>query len=71
MDRGAVQTREIFQLANEAELEGCIPQPVSMSVGLLVQFQERAARLAAEGCNDRIRRSGQMPLRSRTWHCPR
>ena len=28
MDRGAVQTREIFQLANEAKLEEGIPQPV-------------------------------------------
>ena len=51
MDRGAVQTREIFQLANEAKFEECIPQPVSMAVGLLVQFQQRAARLAAEGCD--------------------
>ena len=30
MDRGAVQTLEIFQLANEAKFEECIPQPVSM-----------------------------------------
>ena len=43
MDRGAVQTREIFQLANEAKLEECIPQPVSVAEGLLVQFQQRAA----------------------------
>ena len=51
MDRGVVQTREIFELANEAKFEECIPQPVSMAVGLLVQFQQRAARLAAEGWN--------------------
>ena len=56
MDCGAVQNREIFQHANEAELEECIPQPVSMAVGLLVQFQQRAARLAAEG--DRHRGEG-------------
>ena len=29
----------------------CVPQPVSMVVGLLVQFQQRAARLAADGCD--------------------
>ena len=51
MDDGAVQTREIFELANEANFEKCIPQPVSMAVGLLVQFQQRAAWLAAEGCD--------------------
>ena len=51
MDRGVVQTREIFQLANEAKFEECIHQPVSMAVGLLVQFQQRAAWLAAEGCD--------------------
>ena len=51
MDRGAVQTHEIFELANEAKLGECIPQPVSMAVGLLVQFQQQAARLAAEGCD--------------------
>ena len=49
MDHGAVQTREIFELANEAKFEECIPQPVGMAVGLLVQFQQRAARLAADG----------------------
>ena len=53
MDRGAVQTLEIFQLANEAKFEECILQPVSMAVGLLVQFQQRAARSAAEGCDAR------------------
>ena len=42
---------ESFQLANEAKFEECVPQPVSVAVGLLVQFQQRAARLAAEGCN--------------------
>ena len=47
MDRGAVQTLESFQLANEV----CIPQPVSVAVGLLVQFEQRAARLAAGGCD--------------------
>ena len=51
MDRGAVQTLEVFQLANEAKVEMCVPQPVSMAVGLLVQFQQQAARLAAEGCD--------------------
>ena len=51
MDRGAVQTREIFQLANEAKLEECIPHPVCVAVGLLVQFQQRAARLAAGECD--------------------
>ena len=51
MDRGAVQTHEIFELANKAKLGECIPQPVSMAVGLLVQFQQQAARLAAEGCD--------------------
>ena len=39
MDRGAVPTLEIFQLAKEAKFEECIPQPVSVAVGLLVQFQ--------------------------------
>ena len=51
MDHGAVQTREIFELANEAKFEECIPQPVSVAVGLLVQFQQRAARLAVDGCD--------------------
>ena len=51
MDRGAVQTREIFQLANEAKFEECIPQPVSVAVGLFVQFQQRAARSAAGECD--------------------
>ena len=51
MDRGAVQTLEIFQLASEAKFEGCVPQPLSVAVELLVQFQQRAPRLAAEGCN--------------------
>ena len=50
MDHGAVQTHEILELANEAKFEECIPQPVSMAVGLLVQFQQRAAWPAAEGC---------------------
>ena len=50
-DRCAVQTLEMFQLANEAKFGECIPQPVSMAVGLLVQFQQRAARLAADGCD--------------------
>ena len=40
-----------FQLANEAKFEMCVPQPVSVTVGLLVQFQQRAARLAADGCD--------------------
>ena len=51
MDRGVVQTLEAFQLANEATFEECIPQPVSTAVGLLVEFQQRAARLAAKGCD--------------------
>ena len=51
MDRGVVQTREIFELATEAKFEECIPQLVSTAVGLLVQFQQRAARLAAKGCD--------------------
>ena len=51
MDRGAVQTLEIFQLATEVKFEECIPQPVSMAVGLLLQFQQRPARLAAKGCD--------------------
>ena len=50
MGCGAVQTREIFELATEAKFEECIPQPVSTAVGLLVEFQQRAARLAAKGC---------------------
>ena len=30
----------------------CVPQPVSVAaVGLLVQFQQRVARLAADGCD--------------------
>ena len=44
MDHGAVQTREIFELANEAKFEECIHQPVGMA-----HFQQRAARLAADG----------------------
>ena len=51
MDDGAVQTREIFELPSEAKFEECIPQPVSVALGLLVQFQQRAARLAAGGCD--------------------
>ena len=51
MDRGAVQCLESLQLANEAKFEMCVPQPVSVAVGLLVQFQQRAARLAADGCD--------------------
>ena len=51
MDRGAVQCLKSLQLANEAKFEMCIPQPVSVVVGLLVQFQQRAARLAADGCD--------------------
>ena len=51
MDRGVVQTREIFELATEAKFEECIPQPVSTAVGLLVEFQQRAARLAAKECD--------------------
>ena len=39
-NRGAVQTLESLQLANEAKFER-----------LLVQFQQRAARLAAGGCD--------------------
>ena len=50
-NRGAVQTLESFQLANEAKFEECVPQPVSVAVGLLVPFQQRAARLAAGGCD--------------------
>ena len=49
MDRDAVQCLESLQLANEAKFEECIPQPLSVAVGRLVQFQQRAARLAAEG----------------------
>ena len=44
-----MQTREIFELATEAKFEECIPQPVSTAVGLLVEFQQRVARLAAKG----------------------
>ena len=51
MDRGAVQTREIFELANEAKVQMCTPQPVSVAVGLLVQFQQHATRLAADVCD--------------------
>ena len=51
MDRGAVQCLESLQLANEAKVDMCVPQPVSVAVGLLVQFQQRAARLAADGCD--------------------
>ena len=47
MDRGAVQTLESFQLANDAKFEMCILQPVSVAVGLLVQFQQRAAECDA------------------------
>ena len=50
-DRGAVQTLESFKLANEAKFEECILQPVSVAVGLLEQFQQRAARLAAGECD--------------------
>ena len=51
MDRGAVQCLESLQLANEEKVEMCVPQPVCVAaVGLLVQFQQRAARLAAGGC---------------------
>ena len=49
-DRGAVQCLESL-LAIEAKFDMCIPQPVSVVVGLLVQFQQRAARLAADGCH--------------------
>ena len=45
-DRG-----EIFELATEAKFEECIPQPVSSAVGLLVEFQQRAARVDAKGCD--------------------
>ena len=45
-DRDAVQTLESFQLATEAKSEACI-----VAVGLLVRFQQRAARLAAGGCD--------------------
>ena len=51
MDRDAVQCLESLQLANEAKIEMCVPRPVSVAVGLLVQFQQRAARLAADGCD--------------------
>ena len=50
-DRGAVRCFESLQLANEAKFDMCIPQPVSVAVGLLVQFQQRAARPAAGGCD--------------------
>ena len=50
MDCGVVQTREIFELATEAKFEECVHQLVSTAVGLLVEFQQRAARLAAKGC---------------------
>ena len=43
-DRGAVQCLKSLQLANEAKVE--------MAVGLLVQIQQRAVRLAADGCDD-------------------
>ena len=46
-NRDAVQCLESLQLANEAKVEMCVPQPVSVAVGLLVRFQQRAARLAA------------------------
>ena len=50
MDRGAVQCLKSLQLANEAKAEMCVRQPVSVAVGQLVQFQQRAARPAADGC---------------------
>ena len=51
MDRGAVQCLESLQLANEAKVDVCVPQHVSVPVGLSVQFQQRAARLAAGECD--------------------
>ena len=51
MDRGVVPCLERLQLANEAKFERCVHQSVSVAVGLLVQFQQRAARLAADGCD--------------------
>ena len=50
-DPGAVPCLESLQLANEAKVKMCVPQPVSVAVGHLVQFQQQAARLAAEGCD--------------------
>ena len=46
-----MQCLKSLQLANEANVEVCVPQPVSAAVGQLVQFQQRAARLAADGCD--------------------
>ena len=50
-DRGddlmVVQTREIFELANEAKFEECIHQPVSMAVWMLVQ-KENVKEMVAE-----------------------
>ena len=51
MNRRVVQCLESFQHANEAKVEMCVLQPVSVAVGQLVQFQQRAARLAADGCD--------------------
>ena len=51
MDRCAVPCLESLQLANEAKVEICVPHSVSVAVGQLVQFQQRAARLAADGCD--------------------
>ena len=61
MDRGAVQTLEIVQLANEAKFEECIPQPVSMAVGLLVQFPTACGEASRRGvrCPDRLRGDGE------------
>ena len=43
--------RRSAELTNEAKCEMCIPQLVSAAVGLLVQFQKRAARPAADSCD--------------------
>ena len=47
MDRGAVHC---LQLANEAKFDMYSPA-CEWAVGLLVQFQQRTARQAADGCD--------------------
>ena len=61
MDRGAVQTREIFQLANEAKFEECIPQPVSMAVGCWCSSNSVRRGYSRGGvrCRDRHRGEGE------------
>ena len=61
MDRGAVQTLEIFQLANEAKLEECIPPACEYGCGA-VGAVPTACGLAGRGgvrCRDRHRGEGE------------